>query len=494
MQRLSVHRPSFDILSLPDKAFKKEIHLDKHHFFVLYFILTSKDWVKSGHTYGAIDIILIGISILTNNYSHHDVAKIWRCPEKTISRLFKTFRDGFSNMQDYIINKTITILNKDDGLDEKGCYKEDVDEIYKMFRKYNVNGSIDGSIISISGEGIDTKFKERFIAYKTKRVGLNCLVSINRYGFIDFIDAAFQGVIHDQLTYKIALVLGTLSSIVDNMIDGENCIKLGDAGFTADSNLMVPYKGVRYHLERFGIGHENTEDYTPDQIRQLEPKNRLEIFNFCHARHRVGIENTFGRVKNMVKILRGEIPYTIKSAIQIINCGFAFYNFYKFDEIQLNELVLSVMNEEFPYNDFRYIDQNGGDTDDNSNRGETNEPADAFDAKLIEVENKFKDLIGNQEKVDARKLRIKLSLELEKWYLTEDTSTTEERIKKWNFYDIVPNDSLTGREDIQDFEMILEELDYKAERQRLKELKKSYFDENHEIVQEEELTFEYDTD
>lgn len=69
---------------------------------------------------------------------------------------------------------------------------------------------------------------------------------------------------------------------------------LADAGYGLDSNILTPYKGVRYHLREFSFGRD-------------EPNNAKELFNLKHAQARNVVERGIGILRKRFKLLRGEV-------------------------------------------------------------------------------------------------------------------------------------------------------------------------------------------
>ncbi|KAE8221882.1 hypothetical protein CF326_g8476, partial [Tilletia indica] len=65
---------------------------------------------------------------------------------------------------------------------------------------------------------------------------------------------------------------------------------LGDAGFGFSDKLLIPYRGVRYHLKEYATGTRR-------------PRNAKEVYNRRHAGARSVIERIFGVIQARFKIL-----------------------------------------------------------------------------------------------------------------------------------------------------------------------------------------------
>ncbi|KZT50631.1 hypothetical protein CALCODRAFT_418984, partial [Calocera cornea HHB12733] len=91
---------------------------------------------------------------------------------------------------------------------------------------------------------------------------------------------------------------------------------LGDAGFAHCDALLVPYRGVRYHLREWGVA-------------KLRPSNAQELFNLRHAQARNVIERAFGIFKNRFRILRHGSEYPMKTQVRIVPACAVLHNFIR---------------------------------------------------------------------------------------------------------------------------------------------------------------------
>ncbi|KAL2142021.1 hypothetical protein VTI28DRAFT_1711 [Corynascus sepedonium] len=95
----------------------------------------------------------------------------------------------------------------------------------------------------------------------------------------------------------------------------ENRYYLVDAGFGVRDGIVVPFPGVRYHLEDWRNADKPVE-------------TKKELYNLRHARLRVVVEQVFGQLKRRWKIIRvaaGE--YSIKKQVQIVYAVTGLHNF-----------------------------------------------------------------------------------------------------------------------------------------------------------------------
>ncbi|KIJ33470.1 hypothetical protein M422DRAFT_264575 [Sphaerobolus stellatus SS14] len=91
---------------------------------------------------------------------------------------------------------------------------------------------------------------------------------------------------------------------------------LGDAGFPSCRELLVPYRGVRYHLREWQQGNKR-------------PLNAKELFNLRHSSCRNAIERIFGIVKKRFKIMREANEFPIHFQGQIASAICVLHNFIR---------------------------------------------------------------------------------------------------------------------------------------------------------------------
>ena len=81
---------------------------------------------------------------------------------------------------------------------------------------------------------------------------------------------------------------------------------LADAGYGNSDALMVPYRGVRYHLKEWGSSANRPVlicACSSGTMTMCRPQNHKELFNYRHAQLRNVIECIFGVVKRRFKVL-----------------------------------------------------------------------------------------------------------------------------------------------------------------------------------------------
>ncbi|GFP94815.1 hypothetical protein PHJA_001625900 [Phtheirospermum japonicum] len=91
---------------------------------------------------------------------------------------------------------------------------------------------------------------------------------------------------------------------------------LCDCGYTNSPGFLVPYRGVRYHLDEWSHGRD-------------APQNYKELFNLRHARARNAVERSFGILKKSWAILRTPAFYNIKTQNKLIMACCLVHNFIR---------------------------------------------------------------------------------------------------------------------------------------------------------------------
>jgi hypothetical protein len=90
---------------------------------------------------------------------------------------------------------------------------------------------------------------------------------------------------------------------------------LVDAGYTNCKCFLAPYRGQRYHLNDWRVGHQ--------------PTTAKEFFNMKHSLARNIIERCFGLIKLRWAILRSPSFYPIKTHNQIIMACCLLHNYMR---------------------------------------------------------------------------------------------------------------------------------------------------------------------
>jgi hypothetical protein len=88
---------------------------------------------------------------------------------------------------------------------------------------------------------------------------------------------------------------------------------VADAGFGASYRLVIPYRGIRYHLAEFGKARQR-------------PRHRRELFNLRHSQLRIVVERVIGMFKRKFRIHRVKPEYGIETQSWLILATAGLYN------------------------------------------------------------------------------------------------------------------------------------------------------------------------
>ncbi|KAK1283956.1 hypothetical protein QJS10_CPB21g01045 [Acorus calamus] len=142
-------------------------------------------------------------------------------------------------------------------------------------------GAIDGTYVKATIWGQETaRFRNR-----KGDLSQNVLAACNFDMEFTYVLSGWEGSAADARVLRDAL------SRTHNLRIPSGKYYLADAGYPNRPQFLVPYKGVRYHLQ----------DYDRSSTR-----NAKEMFNHRHSKLRNVIERTFGVVKNRFAILKGK--------------------------------------------------------------------------------------------------------------------------------------------------------------------------------------------
>jgi hypothetical protein len=96
---------------------------------------------------------------------------------------------------------------------------------------------------------------------------------------------------------------------------------LADAGFPGCDQLLVPYRGVRYHLREWGAANLRWVQFSAGEIYLMtdhcRPKDHKELFNLRHSQLRNIVEQIFGVAKKKFKMLCEPTDYPLITQIRI---------------------------------------------------------------------------------------------------------------------------------------------------------------------------------
>jgi hypothetical protein len=116
----------------------------------------------------------------------------------------------------------------------------------------------------------------------------------------------------------------------EELLLGEGKRMLADGGFGQRDELLIPYRGVRYHLKEWAQAKKHNQKYVlylflhyADFYRS---RNHMELFNLRHASARNAIECIFGVLKRRWPILGVGCKYSLNSQSRLFSGLACLYN------------------------------------------------------------------------------------------------------------------------------------------------------------------------
>jgi len=157
----------------------------------------------------------------------------------------------------------------------------------------NVIGAIDGTYIPL--RNAPNKDPEVYFTRK-KRYAIHCQGIVNDRGIFISFDVGWPGSVHDARVFRNSSFYKNYSQLIQ-----DDDYLLGDSAYPISPFLIPPFKD-------------------PSSRKQKE-------FNQFHSRHRVVVENAFGRLKARFKMLKDLDIKTVKMGVLFTCCAIILHNF-----------------------------------------------------------------------------------------------------------------------------------------------------------------------
>jgi hypothetical protein len=171
---------------------------------------------------------------------------------------------------------------------------------YPFFR--DCVGIVDGSHYSCRPTGYSKE------AYRNRKgtVSINTMAVVDFDGRFLYVLAGWEGSAHDWRVF--------LDSITRGFMIPCGKFILGDAGYNNSHRVLVPFRGIRYHLQELGIS-------------QMRPRTPEELYNLRHCELRIVVEMAFGLHKGKWRILTSKPVFPVETMIKVIYATAALVNF-----------------------------------------------------------------------------------------------------------------------------------------------------------------------
>lgn len=276
----------YEILPLyDDLRFKKVLRMERQHFNKLVQVLQDDPVLQNKGKKPQAPIELQLAIFLKRLGSKDDILSIcsrFGISEGTVilyvNRLIKAIRNKKSEFIQWPRNNNRTAVHA--GFQAIGGFQ-------------NVIGAIDGThfILSEAPAQDPTAFFTR-----KKRYAIHCQGIVDFRGIFINYTIGWPGSVHDARVYVNSDFYLNKSKYIE-----EDDYVLGDSAYPISSLLISPFKN-------------------PSNYRQRQ-------FNFIHSKHRVAVENAFGRLKARFKALKELSVRDVKTAIKLAECAIILHNF-----------------------------------------------------------------------------------------------------------------------------------------------------------------------
>lgn len=183
-------------------------------------------------------------------------------------------------------------------------------------------GAIDGTHIKATpAEAERARYRDR-----KGDITLNVLAACNFNMEFVYVLAGWEGSAADSFLYSEARDR--------DYVVPEGKYLLGDAGFPACDDCLVPYRNVRYHLrewEASGLRCVINSLYHQSQtnIYRCRPSTPKELFNLRHSQLRNIIERIFGVAKKKFKVLKEEVHFPMEVQSRLVSAVCVLFNVIK---------------------------------------------------------------------------------------------------------------------------------------------------------------------
>ncbi|KAE8252964.1 hypothetical protein A4X06_0g1800 [Tilletia controversa] len=168
----------------------------------------------------------------------------------------------------------------------------------------DVIGALDGTHLPAHPPAAErSRFRDR-----KGNVSFNVMAGCSFDLLFQFVIAGWEGSASDSC------VLGKALATTLKIPQGR--AYLGDAGFALSKNVMVPYRGTRYHLKEWATGN-------------AKPRTAKELYNRRHAGLRSVIERIFGIMKERFKVLVLGSDFPLKVQVSIFPALAVVHNFIR---------------------------------------------------------------------------------------------------------------------------------------------------------------------
>ncbi|KAF7307807.1 Transposon en spm sub-class [Mycena kentingensis (nom. inval.)] len=270
-----------------------ELGVRKHIFNILIEELRYLGYTQSRYVSLEEKLAIFLYSCVTGLSIRH-VGERFQRSNETISIYFKEMLDAFSDPRFY--NRYVHLPTDTTPLPSK--FKNNP-KFFPFFE--DALGAIDGSHIP----SWPSKEERQFHRDRKGQVSQNILCCCSFNMLFQYSVTGYDGSAADATMFA--------QSRMEDFAIPDGKYYLADAGFPSCRVLLVPYRGVRYHLKEWGRAN-------------LAPVNAQELFNLRHAQARNVVERIFGVLKKRWACLCSPLKYDMTVQARIPSALIAIHN------------------------------------------------------------------------------------------------------------------------------------------------------------------------
>ncbi|SCN90747.1 uncharacterized protein FFB20_15895 [Fusarium fujikuroi] len=282
------------LLTGHERRFVEELRVTKVQFYQLADWISVNTSMKGSSRQSLHLKLMIFLYVIGQGCTQRAAAHHFGVSQSSVSRIMATGLKAFAD-----IHRTFVIQPEPTEV----CHEPITKPKCQYF--FGCIGAVDGTHIAawVPEEGQRKWYNRKSL------ITQNVLCAVRLDGTFSYVLAGCEGSVNDASLLRHARSK-SLKLYADRFY-------VGDAGFGACTGLLVPYIGIRYHLNDWKVSLEG-------------PQNKEELYNLRHSRLRIIVELTFGRVKRKFRIMRSSPPeYDTYKQILIVYAYTGLWNFLK---------------------------------------------------------------------------------------------------------------------------------------------------------------------
>lgn len=287
-----VRQKVHELLAGRDSTFVELFRMSKSMFFELVSWLQQNTEIKDSQRLTIETKVLIFLYVICQGTTQRMAAHFFRCAQRTVGNIIQEALEAFSCLFEAFVTLPSQEFVSIETAKAKHCH-----------HFHGCIGAIDGTHIKAFVPRADQK---RYFD-RHGLISQNVLAAVKLNGTFSYVLAGAEGSVNDASLIQVALQ--------KSFQIPEKRFYVVDAGFGSEPGLLVPFVGVRYHLQEWKKGQE-------------APQNYKELYNLRQSRLRIIVEQVFGRVKRKFRILRSAVPeYSAEKQSLIVYATTGLWNF-----------------------------------------------------------------------------------------------------------------------------------------------------------------------